>query len=121
MNIVRWVGCGLLCAYLSATLALSAGCATVSNNARSVAVHNQDSQLLDGCEKLGMVRQTSDTTDAILGSAYESAVAKLRQQVYEMGGDTLVTLYTSYSVIVDNATVEGIAYKCDGQNKASTR
>ena len=106
---------------LLATLTLSAGCATAPNNAVPVAVHKQDSQLLDGCEKLGMVRQTSDTGDVILGTQYDSAVGKLRQQVYEMGGDTLVTLYTTYSPIVGNATVEGIAYKCNSQSKTTAK
>lgn len=85
------------------------GCATLTDKAAKVQVHNQLSNLLDDCKKLGPVTATEKyLIDQDL--AIETAEIKLRENAADMGGDTVAIL--NRDILLTKITIQGIAFKC---------
>lgn len=88
-------------------------CVTMSEKASRVQVHNQASNLLASCKRIGPV-------SAIASSALHPNIAiqeariKIRENTADMGGDTVAIVNSDnfLSLTTAETSIQGIAFKC---------
>jgi hypothetical protein len=90
---------------------LSACAVPLSNTAAKVQVHSQMSTLLAACQKIGPV---STTSKAMWSQPILEAKIAAREQVANLGGDTLVVTNMDNSSDLSGftTTVHGTALRC---------
>ena len=94
------------------SVATLCGCGTtLTNKAAGIQVHNQMSSLVANCKNLGPVSAKETSYNRGSDGAISEAKVRLREQVADKGGDTLVVLNTDVLGRWD-ASVQGTALRC---------
>lgn len=95
-----------------------AGCAAppvATEKALKVQVHTQMSTILDRCKNLGSISARAvgemGMNHSIISSGAEKARFALREQTYDLGGDTVVLLGTDF-LPPNQMQAQGQALKC---------
>lgn len=88
---------------------LLTGCVTMSPEAERVQVHHQESNLLQDCKKLGPVSALYAYPFSVRQAEAEAEV-KLRQDTYNLHGDTVAILNMESGIA--RVSMQGVAYKC---------
>jgi hypothetical protein len=103
---------------LTAFAVLVSGCAAppvASEKAMKIQVHTQMSTILDKCKNLGPVtaRATGEVgwTESVISSGAQKARYAIREQTYDMGGDTVVLLSADF-VPPNQVQAQGQALRC---------
>lgn len=102
--------------FLGLTLAGCAAPPVASEKALKVQVHSQMSTILDRCKNLGSITARAvgemGLNESIISSATQKARFVLREQTYDMGGDTVVLLSSDF-IPPTQVQAQGQALKCN--------
>ncbi len=101
------------------TLTILVGCTAppvASEKALMVQVHTQMSTILDRCKNLGSITARAvgemGLDESIISSGRKKAQFALREQAFDMGGDTVVLLSSDF-IPPNQVQAQGQALKCN--------